>query len=697
MRPSSSGVINPSGLVDKRLQPMWTKIEQVRQLLPQIAHVSYYMESIFNLDRNLTLLADENVDHHILKDIQIFQGANAYEIALAEGYVGDVTSWLASLVGPKGDTGLLDTAAHQVLIDGIAANVAAAAAAQATADAAVSNFTNYVPLSTYNTRVAAVDAVLANLETTITDVIIPLLPIVRSDTEIGDIAQAKINTSLINVNNALTAVNATLSQYEIDILSLSTENSATSTAFSEFLVDYGDTLAAITLLTASYNDHETSIVSIQSASALAASNIITLQANDATFSSQITSLQLAEADAATQINVLQIANNDNYAAILSEQSVRISDIAAAAADRALIRTEFASADSGVLSSATALVDAETTARTTALSAAAADRSLIRTEFASADSGILSSATALIDAETSARSTALAAAASDRTLIRTEFASADDAVSAAAAALVSAEASARSTAIDAVTSSVTTLSSTVGGLSSTVSTQGSTLADINGRLEARYAISVDGGGGGSFISLEDGTTIPSVITLSSSVISLDGNVLVTGSVVRSAIDATERTTMVAEGMAANYYEDSSDPGSVPNGSWWYKTTTYELYVRRSGSWSLVARLTNPQLSLSKTSGGYVATKIGTGTNTTGSIVLAATGGDGSYTYSHELVIIDDPYSISPSLSTTTGTTFAVNASSQSPVKEVTFMVISTVTDGAGRSSQYIRGGGLFWET
>lgn len=529
MRPSSSGVINPSGLVDKRLQPMWTKIEQVRQLLPQIAHVSYYMESIFNLDRNLTLLADESVDHHILKDIQIFQGANAYEIALAEGYVGDVTSWLDSLVGPKGDTGLLDETAHQALIDGIAANVAAAAAAQATADAASLNFTNYVPLATYNTRVAAVDAVLADLETTITDVVTPLLPIIRSDTDIGNIAQAKIDTALISVNNALTTVNATLDQYEIDILSLTTEHSATSTAFGEFLVDYGDTLAAITLLTASYNDHETSIVAIQSASALAASNIVTLQANDATFSSQITSLQLAEANAATQINVLQTANNDNYAAILAEQTVRISDIAAAAADRALIRTEFASADSGVLSSATALVDAETTARTTAIDAAAADRSLIRTEFASADSGVLSSATALIDAESTARTTALAAAASDRTLIRTEFSDADDAVAAAAAALVSAESSARSTAIDAVTSSVTTLSSTVGGLSSTVSTQGSTLADINGRLEARYAISVDGGGNGAFVSLEDGTTEPSSVTLSADNITLDGDVFITGSV------------------------------------------------------------------------------------------------------------------------------------------------------------------------
>lgn len=368
MRPSSSGVINPSGLVDKRLQPMWTKIEQVRQLLPQIAHVSYYMESIFNLDRNLTLLADENVDHHILKDIQIFQGATAYEIALAEGYVGDVTSWLASLVGPQGDPGLLDEVAHQELIDGIAANAAAAAAAQTTADAAESNFSNYVTLSEYTTRVAEVDSILDDLETTITDVVTPLLPTVRSDTEIGNIAQAKINTSLISVNNALTSIGATLDQYEIDISSVTTEHAATHTAFGEFLVDYGDTLAAISLLTASYNEHDTSITAIQSASALAASNILTLQANSATYSTQITALQLATANAATQINVLQVANNENAAFILEEQTARLSAEEAAAADRLLIRTEFAAADSSTLSSAAALVSEEASARSTAISA-----------------------------------------------------------------------------------------------------------------------------------------------------------------------------------------------------------------------------------------------------------------------------------------------------------------------------------------
>jgi hypothetical protein len=105
-----------------------------------------------------------------------------------------------------------------------------------------------------------------------------------------------------------------------------------------------------------------------------------------------------------------------------------------------------------------------------------------------------------------------------------------------------------------------------------------------------------------------------------------------------------------------------------------------------------------MSVSVSSGNYVAVKVGTGTNTTGAIVLSASGGDGGpYTYAHQLVITTDPYSIAPSLSTTTGDTFAVNAGSQSPVKEVEFLVITTVTDGSGNSTQFTKGGALIWET
>ena len=129
---------------------MWGTIKEVSALLPQIAHVSYYMESLFNLDRNLTLLSDENVDHHILKDITIFQGASTYELALLDGFVGTPTEWLASLVGPQGETGLLDEVAHQFLIDGIAANTSGLAAITVTLNNHIASYTNYVTKTEYS-------------------------------------------------------------------------------------------------------------------------------------------------------------------------------------------------------------------------------------------------------------------------------------------------------------------------------------------------------------------------------------------------------------------------------------------------------------------------------------------------------------------------------------------------------------------
>ena len=462
MRPSGSPLLNPSGLVDQRLQPMWEQIEQVRLLLPQIAHVSYYMESIFNLDRNLTLLTDENVDHNILQDIQIFQGANAYEIAVAEGFVGSVSTWLTSLIGPQGDTGLLDEVAHAVLTDGIAANAAAALAAQNTANTAISTFSDYTPKATYDARVAYVDGVLANLNTTINDAIIPLLPVVRTDLEITTLANAAINNALLVVNSAINVLDGRVDLHSIDLGNLSSDLSDVSTAFGSFLIDNGDTLSRIDVLEASSSSYNTSIVSLQTVSADYAADITVLQASSATSNSQILALQAVDATTATQINNLQVSNNTNFASIESLETVTVDGLAAAALDRTTIRAEFATADDDVLTSATALVEDETTARTTALEAAATDRTLIRSQFAAADSGVLSSASALVSAETSARTTAISAAATDRASIRAEFATADNGVLTAATALVSSEASARSDADGAAAALITTLTANISG-------------------------------------------------------------------------------------------------------------------------------------------------------------------------------------------------------------------------------------------
>ena len=315
MRSSSSPFVNPSGLVDKRLQPMWDQIEQVRTLLPQIAHVSYYLESLFNLDRNLTLLSDENVDHHILKDIQIFQGANAYEIAVAEGYVGNVSTWLASLVGPQGIPGVLDEESYQDILDSIAANAAAAQAAQTTANTAISTFANYVTTSVYNARVAYVDNILDGLPGVISDTVTELLPSVRTDLEIVTLAQNAINNSLINVNSALDILTDRLDSADIDLLAIQDGLAETSTAFGSFLIDYGESLTRLDVLEASNTAHTSSIISLQTVSDNYAADITLLQAASTTANSQILNLQAVTDDSAVQINNLQVSNNANFEAI----------------------------------------------------------------------------------------------------------------------------------------------------------------------------------------------------------------------------------------------------------------------------------------------------------------------------------------------------------------------------------------------
>lgn len=315
MRPSSSPFTNPSGLVDKRVGNMWELLERIDTYLPQVAHVSYYLENLFNLDRNLTLLTNESVDHHILLDFTMFQGANAYELAVAEGYTGTVDEWLASLVGPQGETGLLDEAAHQELIDGIAANAAAALAAQNTANAATASLSNYVLTSTYNTHVASVNAALAALETTITDVVVPLLPEVPTETEINALALNVVNTSLVTVNTNIADLVTRVDGVDLELISLQEGIDETNTTFGSFLLDYGDAITRIDVLEATSATQNASIVDLQTVTSTSASDITVLQASSATQQASIVDLQTVTANAAIQINALQVANNANFASI----------------------------------------------------------------------------------------------------------------------------------------------------------------------------------------------------------------------------------------------------------------------------------------------------------------------------------------------------------------------------------------------
>lgn len=737
MRPSSSPFSNPSGLVDKRIGNMAAQVEQVRDLLPQIAHVSYYLESLFNLDRNLTLLSDENVDHHILKDITIFQGANAYELALVEGFVGTPVEWLASLKGEKGDTGLLDTVAHQLLIDGIASNTAGLATASGLIAANTARFSSYVTNLAFNIYQASIADQLASLEADILLALGPLIPSPRSDTEISLLAQAAVNAALVSVDGSLLSANNRIDSANALLDSLRDDLGDNELAFNTFLFANDTTIGRITALEATGTTTQASIISLETVSADMAAAQLILQAESATHFSSISTLNLVTADTATQINALQVANNANNAGVLSnaaslvdmatayvtaDEAVALSvlTLSAKTDDRALsagsylpnwdlrdvdtdglpatIRgTESADTaarfayltpivdggmrisgsvdstlgfgwpaipiDDGLqytiaikhksssasatglylrisesstglapgtthvgasngeptVTTRTSFVDlltngpmpgvtevedvytytptpgvwmatfsvlswtsytgdydvrsvqiipksdaiyqyaeaiflSEQSARTSADLAIVSDVSALAVTVGNNASAILSEAstradaddaealarlslastvssnTAAISSEQSTRTSQINAAASDRTLIRSQFASADG-VNAAA---ISAETSARVSAVSSVASSVTTLTSTVNGHTSSISTLSTTTAGINGRLNARYALSVSGGGAGAFISLQDGTSQPSVISLTATQILLNGNVLVNGSLTTNKV-------------------------------------------------------------------------------------------------------------------------------------------------------------------
>lgn len=175
----------------------------------------------------------------------------------------------------------------------------------------------------------------------------------------------------------------------------------------------------------------------------------------------------------------------------------------------------------------------------------------------------------------------------------------------------------------------------------------------------------------------------------------GNVLGDAAIITASGTAA---AILGQGVWAtgNYYQQTSDPGSAPNGSILYRTDTKQLKIRASGSWVVVGTNTDAPISATH-SGSYVHVAIGTGTRNTGSITINPTGGSGGYTYSHELVVTDNPNSLSPVLNSPTSQTFSVSHSSQSPTKYVRFLVISTVTDSAGASFQYVRGGILGWES
>jgi len=146
---------------------------------------------------------------------------------------------------------------------------------------------------------------------------------------------------------------------------------------------------------------------------------------------------------------------------------------------------------------------------------------------------------------------------------------------------------------------------------------------------------------------------------------------------------------------NYYEQSTDPGSVANGSFWFKTTTNELFVRRSAAWGKVATIANQNLTITRTN-GFVKTRIGSGTITSDSVSFSSSGGSGTgYTYAHELfaTYTTGP---SPTISSASGSPITASASGAVPGDEVRGFIQTTATDSEGNRSTLTSPLALFCE-
>jgi hypothetical protein len=163
-------------------------------------------------------------------------------------------------------------------------------------------------------------------------------------------------------------------------------------------------------------------------------------------------------------------------------------------------------------------------------------------------------------------------------------------------------------------------------------------------------------------------------------------------------ANTAASITGQGVFAtgNYYEQSTDPGSVANGSFWFKTTTNELFVRRSAAWGKVATIANQNLTITRTN-GFVKTRIGSGTITSDSVSFSSSGGSGTgYTYAHELfaTYTTGP---SPTISSASGSPITASASGAVPGDEVRGFIQTTATDSEGNRSTLTSPLALFCES
>lgn len=125
-------------------------------------------------------------------------------------------------------------------------------------------------------------------------------------------------------------------------------------------------------------------------------------------------------------------------------------------------------------------------------------------------------------------------------------------------------SSQSGSIAALQTTVSAQAGEIDALEGSVTTLASVQAGINGQLTAYYGIAVDGGGNGAFVRLIDGVGAPSVIALTADDISLNGNVVINGTLSGTAlVDLAIANEKLANLSASNSAIASGSGGVLPS--------------------------------------------------------------------------------------------------------------------------------------
>jgi hypothetical protein len=146
---------------------------------------------------------------------------------------------------------------------------------------------------------------------------------------------------------------------------------------------------------------------------------------------------------------------------------------------------------------------------------------------------------------------------------------------------------------------------------------------------------------------------------------------------------------------NMYYQGTAPASPVNGDFWGDTSTGLLKYRSGGAWVTIASIGGTVITVSRTN-SFVKTKIGTGANTTAVCAFSASGGTAPYTWSHQK-LLQAPSTPNVSLSSSTAASITATATSGSVGVEVQGSILTTVTDAAGKTAQFVSPLFLAWES